>query len=492
LTHAYLGLVALDLVLLAVGYGALTALGFVRTGRRLLPYAGLAFIAGWAVMGVVLSLAVMVGVDPTVVHVLLLAGLVLVACRLARRRVPPLEPAAALPRPGWLGRAVALLGGGLLVLTMLVAVAETARSRADMSWDAWIFWLPKAKALYYFHGLDTGLSGYTTYWHVDYPPLVPVMDAASFHFMDGVYPMLVPLQRGLLAAGFVGAAAVILLRRVPAWIALPSLAMLMLAPHVWTGMFTVLPDQPLSYLLALAALAGVLWLDEGRPAWLVLAFALLSAAALTKVEGVVFGGMLAAIVAAASCVSRGRRGRLALVLLLAPCVIVPWRIWLAAHGYSGSSTDYAVSDLLDPGYLADRVGNLRLATHNMLERLFDDPVWTPILPLTLAVAVVLAYSLRVVSVVLLTWLVVTFAAIATVYWIGKPEIHWYLSTSVDRVVSVLPFVSGTLLPLLLGLALGREAATAAQRVPKAPRGSWARRWVERRPASGEGAAASAE
>ena len=40
--------------------------------------------------------------------------------------------------------------------------------------------------------------------------------------------------------------------RVPGWILYPSLAVLVLTPQVWGEMFTVLPDQMLAYLLALA------------------------------------------------------------------------------------------------------------------------------------------------------------------------------------------------------------------------------------------------
>jgi hypothetical protein len=252
---------------------------------------------------------------------------------------------------------------------------------------------------------------------------------------------------------------VILATRVPGWVLFPALAMLMLAPQVWNGMVTVLPDQTLSYLLALAAVASVLWLDEGRRAWLGLAVVLLAAAALTKLEGVLFGGVLALIVVVTSCLLRGRRGLPALILLLGPLAIVPWRVWLASHDLRTTSPDYALSDLLDPDYLGDRVGNLTLAIRHTLDLVFDSDRWTPTLALTLAVLLLLAPVLRMLSAVVVTWLVLSFLAIATVYWIGRPEIHWYLNTSAYRVAAVLPFVAGTLLPLLLGIALSREAMT---------------------------------
>lgn len=50
------------------------------------------------------------------------------------------------------------------------------------SWDAWGFWMTKAKAIYYFGGIDTSIFRQT--WP-SYPLLVPVLAAMNFRFMSG-------------------------------------------------------------------------------------------------------------------------------------------------------------------------------------------------------------------------------------------------------------------------------------------------------------------
>ena len=53
-------------------------------------------------------------------------------------------------------------------------------SPALYEWDAWSFWIPKAKAIYYLRRASTSGSS-PTLPGSSYPPLVPVLDAAAFH-----------------------------------------------------------------------------------------------------------------------------------------------------------------------------------------------------------------------------------------------------------------------------------------------------------------------
>jgi hypothetical protein len=457
LTHAYLGLIAFDLVLTLAGYAVLFCLGLLRRGLDAFRYLGLAFLAGWATVGLTMGLGATVGVDPDLGEVLGGAAILIAISVAVGRRVPALPRAARRPERSRLAVTTALAGGATVVLSLGVALSEAIRANADMTWDAWQFWVPKAEAIYYFHGLDTGLSGFTTYGNPEYPPLVPVLNAASFHFTGGVYPMLLPLQQCLLLVAFIASVAA-LVRRAPGWILFPSLALIVLAPQVWGEMFSVLPDQTLAYLLGVAAVAGILWLDERRGAWLCLAVVFLAAAALTKSEGVLLGLLLALVVVGAGFVLRGRRAVAGLALLLGPLALAPWKLWLAHHHQPTSATVYSWTDLLHPVYLADRFDRLTYATGHMVDLLADSNRWSPILPLTLAALIVLAPILRVLSAALAVWLIVAFLGLATVYWIGTPDVQWYVATSAYRVVTNLPIVAGAVLPLLLGIALERERA----------------------------------
>ena len=460
MTHAYLGLAAFDVTATIVGYALLYGLGIAERSVGSIRLAGLAFLSGWATLGVFLSLGETIGLDPDLPEFFAVAAVLIAACAGARRLAPPVSRVSANTGSSWLARGTALVGGSLVVLTLGVAVLEASKTAADMSWDAWQFWLPKAEAIYYFHGLDTGLSGFTTYANAEYPPLVPTMNAVTFHFMGGVQPALLPLQQCLLLVGFVGSVAA-LLRRVPGWILYPSLAMIVLAPQVWGEMFSVLPDQTLGYLLAIATVTGILWLENPKRAWLVLTVVFLAAAALTKTEGLLLGSLLAAVVVVAGLAMRRRAALGAFALLLGPLAIVPWKLWLATHGQPVSAHVYSWTTLLHPVYLGDRFGRLTYATRSMVDLLVDPNRWTPILPMTFAAVIVLAPTLRALSAALGGWLLVAFFGLATVYWIGTPDVVWYVTTSASRVVTNLPLVAGAVLPLLLGIALERDRAARA-------------------------------
>jgi hypothetical protein len=396
------------------------------------------------------------GVDPDAGALLALV-VALVAGGIAVRRLFPavvLEPSPRETKP--LRLAAALAGLVLLVAGLASALAVAARSRADANWDVWAFWLGKAKAIYYFHGLDTAAGGYTSFPNADYPPLVPSVDAATFHLMGGVHASLLPLQQCLLGIAFAGALVVLLLPYVPRWILFPSLALLVLSPSFWDRITTVLPDQSVAYFLAAAAVGCVLWIEERRPAWLALSTLFLAAATLTKNEGLFLGGLLVVAMLVASVAVHRRPGLLAAVLVLGLAAILPWKLWLARHGQPTSAGDYSWSELLHPGFLADRLHRLGYASRHMAHFVLDTGSWLLVLPLVLVALVLAARARPAVAIALAAWLVAGFAGLATVYWIGRPELHWYVETSAQRVVATLPLVSGAVLPLLLGLALGSD------------------------------------
>ena len=262
----------------------------------------------------------------------------------------------------------------------------------------------------------------------------------------------------LVAGGiaFAGALVVLLLPYVPRWILFPSLAMLVLSPAFWDRITTVLPDPSMAYFLAAAAVGRVLWIEERRPAWLVLSTVFLAAATLTKSEGLFLGGLLVVAMLVASVAVHRRAGLLAAVLVLGLAAILPWKLWLARHGQPTSASVYSWGDLLHPGFLADRLHRLGYASRHMAHFVLDTGSWLLVLPLLLVALVLAARARPAVAIALTAWLVAGFAGLATVYWIGKPELHWYVETSAQRVVATLPLVAGAVLPLLRGLALGGD------------------------------------
>jgi hypothetical protein len=90
--------------------------------------------------------------------------------------------------------------------------------------------------------------------------------------------------------------------------------------------------------------------------------------------------------------------------------------------------------------------------------MFDWDYWSLAMPIALVVLVAVSATLRALTAAVSVWLVLGFAGLAAVYWIGTPPVQWYVSTSAHRVVDTLPIVVLSVLPLLLGLALDRRGA----------------------------------
>jgi hypothetical protein len=297
------------------------------------------------------------------------------------------------------------------------------------------------------------------------------MNATTFHFAGGFHPSLLPFQQALLGVAFLLAVLALLDRHVPRWISLPSLALLVTAPWFWWRLQSILPDQTLGYLIAAAALTSLLWLVEQRLAWLALALVFLMAASLVKLEGSLFGTLLVVVVLVAGFALHRRAARPGLLLVLGPAGIVPWHLWLVHHGLRASASDYSVTDLLRPSYLADRTFRLHHAL-NALRGAGGDAQAGAIMYLSFVVLLVVASRIPVITAAVAAWLALALFGLASIYWIGRPNIDAYLEVSVTRVGATIIIVAATLTPLLLGLGLKpRPQPPAAVSVGDAPSAS---------------------
>jgi len=468
-TRIDLGLVALDAVFLLVGYALLYALGLARLGRGDLRVIGVSYLAGWALLGSVLSLTLMAGIGSGVVTVVVISALLAAGCVAAGRRTARSQPETTpvlerRTRPP-LAVLAAGLGAAILVIDAVAAIVVSVKSVWTTDIDVLTAWLPRAGIIYNYHHLDPSSWGsFLCPW---YPPLVPTMYAGTFDFVGGFHPSVLPLQQVTLGIAFLLAVLGLLDRFVPRWVSLPSLALLVTAPWFWWRLHSLLPDQTLAYLLVAAGLTSVLWLHERRGAWLGLAVVFLTAASLTKVEGVVFGSVLVAVVLVAGFILHRRAALPALVLLLGPAAIVPWHLWLAQHQEPTSTPDYNAPHLLSPSFLADRIGRLTYALDSMLQSGLGSDLRTPTLAiiwLSIGVALAVCHRIPVISAVVGAWLTLTFLSLGAIYWIGSIEVHWYVYTSATRVGATIIIGAATMTPLLLGLALGRRSA----RTPETP------------------------
>ena len=143
--RAISGLVAFNLLVLVCGASVLWLARGWRTWLELARLGGLAYLTGVAALGAVWTLLLVVGV-PFAGWLILLTGAVFVSAGfVGGRRI-------GRPRPTFpqLGRArapiVAAFGIALTVL-FVEALFRRCGPSGLYNWDAWLFWVPKGKAI---------------------------------------------------------------------------------------------------------------------------------------------------------------------------------------------------------------------------------------------------------------------------------------------------------------------------------------------------------
>ncbi len=172
-----------------------------------------------------------------------------------------------------------------LIVVYLEALFRAGRLAGLYAWDAWAFWVPKAKMIYFFGGLDDAVLQRAARIR-RYPPLRP-----------GTRGLRVPLH-GLGGRRHPAPPVLVLPRRlrrrrrrdcwrraVPQLLLWPFLLLVLVAPRVVGRTLEPQADFLLDYLFALAALLVALWLLERRAWQLASATLFLGAAMLTKREG---------------------------------------------------------------------------------------------------------------------------------------------------------------------------------------------------------------
>jgi hypothetical protein len=364
--RAMLGLTALNGAYLLLGLTLLWALRALPRWSDVARLAGVAYLLGVAAFGVLWTQLLVVGVP--------FGGWGIVATLVG-------GTAAALGVGRSLGRRLPAGGGSAasiasllvtavgiaLVGLLLEALFRAARLQSLQAYDGWAFWVPKAKAIFFFGGLDEQV--FTTVPGPTYPPLVPILDAAAFHAMGGADTVTFHLQFWFLLVGAMAAIAGCLHRHVSAWLLWPSLVLVLVLPRFGERLLTPQADVLVDVLFVVGALLLALWLRDAATWRLVTAAVLLAGAALTKREGVLFAVAAFAVTLLAATARRGP-GRTALVVAAAASLAaaVPWRLWYRSRGIGGEAPPDA-----GLGGSLDRVtDSLRLS----LDVLFDTALWS--------------------------------------------------------------------------------------------------------------------
>jgi hypothetical protein len=377
--RAILGLAALNGAYAVLGVTILWAIRGLPRWSDVLRLAGLGYLLGVAAFGIAWTELLVVGVP--------LGGWGIVLSLVGGTVAAAVAGAAlgrALPRGfGDVGRhasSAALLVtavGVALTGLLLEALFRAARLQGLQAYDAWAFWVPKGKAIFFFGGLDEQV--FTTFPGPTYPPLVPILDAASFHAMGGVDTTTFHLQYWFLVVGAVAAIAGVLYRHVPAWLLWPPLLLVLAVPRVASGLLVPQADVLVDILFVVGALLLALWLRDGRGWRLAAAAVLFAGAGLTKREGLLFAAAALAVALVASF-GRWRAAwpRLLAIVALVALAALPWRLWYRSHGLGGEApTDAGVGGSLDR-----MLDALRLS----VDVFFDTTLWS-VVPVVALIAV---------------------------------------------------------------------------------------------------------
>lgn len=451
-----LALLAANACFLVAGAGLTRPLGLWRGWGELPGVIAIAYVAGVAAVGIGATLLLIAGLALTVWQVLLLCALLAATGLVPLSLGPALDPPLPSTRDG--RRLAAAVAAALGVY--LVALLARSWYEPLFHWDAWAMWTFKARALVLLDGLDTRLFAGEAYraLHLDYPLLVPALEAVDFRFMGRIDTRIVDVQFWLLFAGFLGAAAQLLRDRVAAVVLWAGLLLLGIAPSLAIQLRWSIADFPLALFFGLAALAGWSYLESGRAPFAALLALFAGAAWATKREGLAFVVLLYLVLLAFALARRVSVVPLVLAGAASLVAVLPWRIWVNAHDLEPK--ELPLGKAVNPSYLLDRTDRVGPAVRGLAEQAFKPGWWLAILPLLL-ISTVLALRDRrgrPLAVFVLSLVGLMFLSLLWAYWGDRPEIHQHVAHTARRVVTSALVVCGLFLPLLVAQLDSRRQA----------------------------------
>src|SRR4051812_20927967 len=436
----------------AVGSSVLFGLRGWGSWAELLRLGGVAYMLGVASLATVLIAELVVGIPLGFASILGTSAVLVVLAGVVGRRgghgLPPLRSPLSLPRITWVAAV-----GAVLAVVYLEAAFRAARLAGLYEFDAWDFWVPKAKAIYFFGGFDEQF--FRELINQSYPPAVPVLEAAAFHFMGAADVVTLHVQFWFFFAGFLASLVGLLSRRVPAVFLWVPLTLLLATPYLGPHFIQPTADFLVDELFVLAALLLALWLLD-REDWKLGAVAvLLAGVALTKREGYVFAA--SALLAAGVVTFPERRAawpRLAAVGVAAVVATIPWRVLLSVRDLSGGGPEAGGTGLFAKAGRA--CPSLRLA----LTTLFDFDTWLLVAPLLLlAVAAAFVAGERVLAGYAALLLVFGLAAFTYATW-AFPSLGISTNPALNPIIRLtgeVVLLAAALTPLLLARAWRRSA-----------------------------------
>ena len=434
------GLLGANALIVCIGLGVLPWLGAARSWRQLVSRCGLAYLCGLVVTGILAAHLALVHVTFGWPALALVAAISAVsgAWHLRGSERP------ARPRPHWpaIGAAAALAA----------VLAEYARAFAVAPlnrYDAWAIWALKGHALYAFGWADPAVFAGSEYRfaNLDYPLLLPSLEALDFHAMGAFDTRLVHLQFLLLLVAALAALGTVLgglVSPLVLWLLLGAVA---LAPAVFDQLLTAYADLPLALVFAVGVAAAARWLvtDERWP--LAVATLCFAGALLLKNEGSLF---VAAAFAGLFAAAYRRWRPLAVAAAIDVLLLLPWKLYVRVHDLR--DINYSLTDSFHP----HKLGVGPIAFRTLAREMIDPRQWGLLVPIFVVLlgfaAVRGARTLALFGgvTVLLSWL-----GLSWIYVISHFEYSSYLDSTKSRVVASIVLGAAALIPLLAS-AGGRD------------------------------------
>lgn len=458
--RALVGFVGLQCLLSIAGISLLRAAGLVATGARAVVLGlGAAWLAGTSAVVLGLIVLLVLGVPLTLGSTALVGFTVAgVGFGLTRRRSASVERAFG-SRPASL-KITLLRRGAFAAGAAYVVFGGYALARAPTSGDDARIWSLKGLALTYYGSLrpEIFLNPDTVVSHHVYPLFQPVLEAVLGRAMGQPELRLFHTELWLLLSAAIWTAGYLIwwrrARPSREQLGVALLALLALTPSVVSNISSGHADVTGAVLLAVGALAVGLWIDGGSTGHLWLGAILLAAAANTKDEDMV-AVILVWLAAVAVLATRRDRGRLKPWLGaagLCALLIIPWRLWTAAHHLSDNVLPQ-LPRALGPAFLLRRLPQLGETASALATRTWKEWGWLAAIFLALCLlSLASRTSQRLASFYLISFTAIA-ASLLWLYATTPVNLPFLIRSSLGRTVSVFmvltPFASAHLLTRLL-------------------------------------------
>jgi hypothetical protein len=466
--RAAIGPVLAHLALLGAGYGVLRLCGTLGalSARRILAYAGLAYLAGASAVGTLLIALLTIGVHLTLPLFACICVALVLPFAIALVRHSAWRGLAL--RDGWRGldtegRAAA----GCVVALLLAALVGclTVGARPVAEYDVWQSWTRKALLLFYYAEIprDIFSAQATASIAPAYPILMPLLEALQFRAGGRPAAEQAHIVPWLLHVASIWAFCALGARiaRPLVWAGVAGGVGIALIPNVVTG----LADAPAAGMIGVGVLALGLWLHEGQRSDLALAAVVLAGAAGMKLEATVLAA-LAFAVAFALSIPNGRRcaGSVALAGAVSiAAALGPWRIWIAN---SDAPPSVGIGSSLSPDFLIDRADRIWPSLEAIVIQFTRFPVALVTVPIALALAIVAVRELPRLVAFYLSLGILYIVFLVWVYMASAFDLGVIVFTTVERV-----YLGVVMVALAAVLHLSASATVTARRELEAPPGA---------------------